>query len=329
MNPQARYSHFGKSCRIAAAAAMILVVALSAPLLGDPEKPSDKPAERENSKKAADADKALPGIDVTFRDDSKLKMALREERIEFVTPYGKLLIPAADIRHIDLGFHIDAETSKRVESSIVKLGSTDFKEREAGTAELIAFGEKAYPALLAAMKSKDMEIVRRADEVLGKIRDTVPPERLDRPLNDVIHTADCKFTGRIAVDVFKVKTFQFGDQQVQLGDLKTIRALGALDPDVVALADPGNMMQFTDKVGKTFVFRVTGATTGTVWGSGVYTGDSPLATAAVHAGVVKNGQTGLVKVTIVIPPPVFDGTTQNGVTTSGYGPFQGAYQINK
>ena len=30
---------------------------------------------------------------------------------------------------------------------------------------------------------------------------------------------------------------------------------------------------------------------------------------------------------IVAPPPTFAGSTQNGVTSSGYGPFQGAFKI--
>jgi LCCL domain len=329
MNPQAHFRCLGLWCRIAAAAILILLLGLNTPLLGDPEKPGEKPVEKDNAKAKSAAPKDMPGIEVVFRDDSKLKMALRDERIEIVTSYGKLLIPAAEIRTIAFGFHIDAETTKHVEAAIAKLASSDFKEREAGSTELLALGEKAYPALLQAMKDKDMEVVRRADEVLGKIRDKVPPERLDRPLHDIIQTADSKFTGRIAVDTFKVKTFQFGDQQVQLGDLKTMRSLGALDPDVVVLADPGTMQQFTDKVGKTFVFRVTGGTQDIIWGTGVYTGDSALKTAAVHAGVLRNGQTGLVKVLIVIAPPAFDGTQQNGVTSSPYGPFQGAYQIVK
>jgi hypothetical protein len=73
---------------------------------------------------------------------------------------------------------------------------------------------------------------------------------------------------------------------------------------------------------------VTGRADGTVWGAGVYTPDSPLATAAVHAGAVKNGQTGVVKVMIVPGPAGYGGSQQNGVTTQPWnGGFTGAFQF--
>src|ERR1700710_91297 len=50
-----------------------------------------------------------------------------------------------------------------------------------------------------------------------------------------------------------------------------------------ALPDPGNLTDYRDKVGQTFVFTVTGASDGSVYGDGVYTDDSQIATAAVHA----------------------------------------------
>ena len=59
-------------------------------------------------------------------------------------------------------------------------------------------------------------------------------------------------------------------------------------------------------------------TTGRVWGSDSYTLDSSLATAAVHAGLVKDGQTGTVTVEILASPEEYSGTTANGVTTDSY-----------
>src|SRR5262249_204268 len=77
--------------------------------------------------------------------------------------------------------------------------------------------------------------------------------------------------------------------------------------------------------GQTYHFRVTGAVNvGTVWGTGVYTSDSPLATVAVHAGLLKVGQTGVIKVTIVPAQAAYMGSTQNGVPTNGYGGGPGA-----
>ena len=56
--------------------------------------------------------------------------------------------------------------------------------------------------------------------------------------------------------------------------------------------DPGNLVELRGQVGRNFVFDVTGRTDGPVWGDKVYTDDSSLATAAVHAGVLRDGQPG-------------------------------------
>ncbi len=101
-------------------------------------------------------------------------------------------------------------------------------------------------------------------------------------------------------------------------DLET----GSID----ALADPGSLTGYRRKVGQSIYFRVTGAVAGTVWGTGVYTDDSPLATAAVHAGVLQNGQSGIVKVTILKGQASYTGSTRNGVATSSYSSFSGSYR---
>jgi beta-lactamase regulating signal transducer with metallopeptidase domain/ElaB/YqjD/DUF883 family membrane-anchored ribosome-binding protein len=96
-------------------------------------------------------------------------------------------------------------------------------------------------------------------------------------------------------------------------------------------SDPGTLASFRDRVGQQLVFRVTGATDGTIWGGadGVYTDDSPLATAAVHAGVLKAGETGVVHVTIVPGRDSYEGSEQNGVKSLPYGNFYGSYRIEK
>lgn len=61
---------------------------------------------------------------------------------------------------------------------------------------------------------------------------------------------------------------------------------------------------------------------GSVWGSNNssgYTTDSSLAKAAVHAGVLANGQSGFVIIQALDTQTGFTGTTANGVTTTDYG----------
>jgi Ca2+-binding EF-hand superfamily protein len=79
--------------------------------------------------------------------------------------------------------------------------------------------------------------------------------------------------------------------------------------------------------GEFFYFEVTGTLGGTVWGTDVYTTDSPIAAAAVHAGLLQIGQTRLVKVTILPGQQSYRGSVRNGVVTRNYGPFASSYRV--
>lgn len=89
---------------------------------------------------------------------------------------------------------------------------------------------------------------------------------------------------------------------------------------------PDSMVSLCDRIGETFFFRVRGDASGTVWGSDVYTGDSSLPAAAVHAGAVRLGETRVVKVTPVAALGRYTGSTRNGITTHEYGPYGTAYK---
>jgi hypothetical protein len=95
------------------------------------------------------------------------------------------------------------------------------------------------------------------------------------------------------------------------------------------LPDPGNLTAYEGQVGQTLSFRVTGSRDGSVWGTDVYTTDSSLATAAVHAGALKEGETGNVKVKIVAPPPSFRGSTRNGVASNDWEAYPSAFQVSR
>jgi hypothetical protein len=95
------------------------------------------------------------------------------------------------------------------------------------------------------------------------------------------------------------------------------------------LPDPGTLTQYQQRVGQTFYFRVRAHPSGSVWGSDVYTTDSLLATVAIHAGVLKSGETGIVKVTILPGQNSYVGSTRNGVSTSGYGVYPSSYRVGK
>jgi hypothetical protein len=87
------------------------------------------------------------------------------------------------------------------------------------------------------------------------------------------------------------------------------------------------MVDLCDRVGAVYYFRVTGEATGPLWGTDVYTGDSALGIAAVHAGLVQPGAAAILRVTVEQPLKAYPGSTRHGVTSHDFGPFGTAYRL--
>jgi hypothetical protein len=112
--------------------------------------------------------------------------------------------------------------------------------------------------------------------------------------------------------------------------IKLLQKAAGLGEDNMPSADRGvtvAMASYRDRVGETFVFTITGSADKPVWGTGVYTDDTSLEGAAVHAGVLRSGQTGPVRVTVLAGQQRYVGTKKNGVTSNDFGPFNGSFRI--
>ena len=97
------------------------------------------------------------------------------------------------------------------------------------------------------------------------------------------------------------------DRRGQLSK-KEVRQL--LDKGYLAAEAPPHMLELGSNVGASFYFRVTGATEGPLWGTDVYTGDSALAAAAVHAGLDRDRES------LRLPHPLADEFPPTGVIES-------------
>ncbi len=94
------------------------------------------------------------------------------------------------------------------------------------------------------------------------------------------------------------------------------------------ISNPGNMSSLSGTVGATFHIQITGASSGSVYGTDVYTDDSSVARAAVHCGMVAVGQSKIVLATILAGQSSYTGSTRNGVTTSSYSSWPKSYSIS-
>jgi hypothetical protein len=82
------------------------------------------------------------------------------------------------------------------------------------------------------------------------------------------------------------------------------------------------------RLNEPFFFQATGDATGPLWGTDIYTSDSSLGKACVHAGILQVGESAIVKVTIVAPLPVFQGSSRNGVVSNTWTTgWSGAYKV--
>lgn len=104
------------------------------------------------------------------------------------------------------------------------------------------------------------------------------------------------------------------------GELSSRQLKKLLQQSYVA-SDATSMHDKCERTGAVYYFRITGALEGQVWGTDTYTRDSNMGAAAVHAGLIKPGETKVLRVTVVPALPSYTGSTRNGVTTSDYGDF--------
>jgi len=88
-----------------------------------------------------------------------------------------------------------------------------------------------------------------------------------------------------------------------------------------------NAIQYRGNNGKIYEIPIKGTTGGSVYGTDIYTDDSNIASAAVHAGKVKVGEKRIVKIKILGSQSSFTSSTRNGITSISYGSWSGSYQF--
>jgi hypothetical protein len=195
-------------------------------------------------------------------------------------------------------------------------------------------------ALIAQSERAIAEVRARADRAAAEVR-----EDADRECAAIRDRADAA-AARVAQDCTRelaplVRELVDGLRGLQeryardgkLDEALAIRArVRQLRGDLLGVRpDPGNLTEYTAAdAGRAVLFDVVGRAEGSVWGTDVYTADSRLAAAAVHAGLVREGERGLVRVTVLDGDGRnFEGSTRHGVLTYDYGPYPLAYRLER
>jgi hypothetical protein len=170
--------------------------------------------------------KSTPGAaEAVFADGSTIRLVVLAETIEVTTKYGKLSVPLADVRRIDFAYRVPEDVERRLQAAAAKLGSDDFKEREAASEELLSLKEYVGPILERLIKSEDKEISRRAREILATLQERISEEKLRAALvqHDTVVTDQFSIPGKIELKTLKARTPYFGEVTMKLSDLRSLR----------------------------------------------------------------------------------------------------------
>jgi hypothetical protein len=82
------------------------------------------------------------------------------------------------------------------------------------------------------------------------------------------------------------------------------------------------------QVGQTFTYSCpANLAAATIWGTDMYTDDSPICTAAVHKGIITRAAGGTVTIKIEPGQSTYTGSSKNGVGSGGYGSWPGSYSF--
>jgi hypothetical protein len=176
---------------------------------------------------------AIPGdCEIHFLNGSKVRMIVQSEKLEVATAYGRLSVPVKDVRAIEFGLHFPEGMEAQIEAAIRRLDSSDYREREKADKALIDLGPFSYPAVLDASRTKEIEVSKRAKEILKKLQAKHTKKDLKTMVEDKVVTQNFTIVGRILTTTVKAKTEYFGEQELSLAKMRTLRAMGGGSPDI-------------------------------------------------------------------------------------------------
>jgi hypothetical protein len=213
---------------------LIVAVVLLGTLSAQDETPGPKPDARK-----AETAAEKPEVEVHFVNGSLLRLAIHSEKLDIATEYGKLSVPVKDIRSIEFGLRFPAGVEEKIGDALRDLGSGDFRTRDKASAALVDLGPYSYPGTLAASRAvKDLEVSRRAKDVLKKLEAKYPKKLLKTETDDKLVTRAFPIAGRITTPSLKATTDLFGEVDFALAKMDTLRAIApAATGDITVTID--------------------------------------------------------------------------------------------
>jgi hypothetical protein len=248
----------------------------------------------------------------------------RPIRAEELPPAAKETLEAYEKELAEVQGKVQEETKKAAEKTVDQLKQLQDKFcKEAKLDEAVAIRDQIRQMQGGAANARVADLPPAAKEVLEALdKETIDiQKRVEERAKKVGAKADAQL--KMIQDKF-CKEAKL-DEAVAVRDLRRLVQHGVTN----ARPDPGYLHAEADDIGKVWYFEVTGNNQGATWGTDVYTTDSHLAATAVHAGVLRVGQKGYVKVTILPGQNSYPSSTRNGITSQPWGFWGVSFKVER
>ncbi|MBI1830926.1 MAG: hypothetical protein HYR84_05680 [Planctomycetes bacterium] len=146
-------------------------------------------------------------------------------------------MPMADVESIELGLHFPSGVPARLDTAIRDLDNSDYREREKAAKVLLDLGPYAYPSLLRATRSRELEVSKRSKEIVQKLQAKYSKKDLKTSVEDRIVTPTQTIVGRILTPAIKTKADYFGEIDHKFAHMRSPRSIGAPGQDMELSVD--------------------------------------------------------------------------------------------
>lgn len=192
---------------------------------------------KEAPAKAGRADIKPGDVEVLFFNGSKVRLHIQSAKLDIATIYGQLSVPIQDVKAIEFGLRFPEDVLAKLDRAVKNIGSGDYREREKAAKTLIELGPYAYPAVLKESQSKSAEVAARSKEILQKLRAKHSKNDLKTTVDDKVVTPSQTIVGRILTATVKAQADYFGNVDLKLANMRSLRAIAAPGQEVEVTID--------------------------------------------------------------------------------------------
>lgn len=240
-------------------------------------------------------------------------------------PAAQELLKQFEAETAEIEKKIEADVRKRVEKTAIELKKVqDQFCKEAKLDEAVAIRDLIRSLQAGTNGAPGADLPAAAREIHKQHEDEVA---------EVYKKAEAEAGKRREKSAGELKKLQdLFCKEAKLDEAVAVRDLIRMvrDGATNALPDPGYINNPNTDIGKVFYYQVTGLQAGQeIYGNDVYTTGSHLGMAAVHCGVLKADQKGVVKVTILPGQANYMSTTRNGITSHPYSAWGVSFKVER